>query len=171
MSSLSSVLYTFVSIESVTNRCLAFFIFLYRLSIPLRDEIAASYSWARMSTTTFPGQAHLVQVVYVWKMRRVSGVNSNQRSHAAPGSWWQATLGTARVHTIRLSTIFHKRKFSIKNVLSHLAKQMFKHSREIMMGEGNRVASVILFTFTLKLGLHAHTACVKPPPTCWHSLS
>ena len=30
-----------------------------------------------------------------------------------------------------------------------------------MMGEGNRVASVILFTFTLKLGPHAHTACVK----------
>ena len=76
--------YTLVSIESVTNGCLAFFIFLYRLSIPLRDEIAASS--AKMSTTTFPGQAHLVQVVYVWKMRRVSGVNSNQRSHAAPGS-------------------------------------------------------------------------------------
>ena len=57
---------------------------LYPLSKPLRDEITASS--ARMSTTTFPGQAHLVQVVYVWKMRRVSGVNSNQRSHAAPGS-------------------------------------------------------------------------------------
>ena len=41
---------------------------------------------------------------------------------------------------------------------------MFKHSREIMMGEGNRVASVILFTFTLKLGPHAHTACVKLGP-------
>ena len=32
------------------------------------------------------------------------------------------------------------------------------------MGEGNRVASVILFTFTLKPDPHAHKACVKPPP-------
>ena len=60
--------------------------------------------------------------------------------------------------------------------------------REVMMGEGNGVASVTLFTFTLKLGPHAdtacvklgphadtacvkpcphaHTACVKPPPPC-----
>ena len=30
------------------------------------------------------------------------------------------------------------------------------------MGEGNKVASVILFTFTLKP--HAHKACLKPPP-------
>ena len=29
--------------------------------------------------------------------------------------------------------------------------------REIMIGEGNIVASVILFTFTLKLGPHAHS--------------
>ena len=40
--------YTLVSIESVTNGCLRMssflFIFLYPLSIPLRDEIAASYS-------------------------------------------------------------------------------------------------------------------------------
>ena len=100
-------------------------IFSYPVSIPLRDEMAASS--ARMSTTTFPGQAHLVQVVCVWKMRRVSGVNSNQRSHAAPGSWWQATLDTERVHTMRLSTrfheSFHKRKFSIKK-----AKRVSKHS-------------------------------------------
>ena len=32
------------------------------------------------------------------------------------------------------------------------------------MKEGNRVASVILFTFTLKPDPHAHKACVKPPP-------
>ena len=29
--------------------------------------------------------------------------------------------------------------------------------REIMIGEGNIVVSVILFTFTLKLGPHAHS--------------
>ena len=33
-----------------------------------------------------------------------------------------------------------------------------------MMGEGNGVASVTLFTFTLKLGAHADTACVKLGP-------
>ena len=60
--------------------------------------------------------------------------------------------------------------------------------REVLMGEGNGVASVIMLTFTLKLGPHAdtacvklgphadtacvkpcphaHTACVKPPPPC-----
>ena len=112
-------------ISFVREKKLEILIFSYPLSIPLRDEMAASS--ARMSTTTFPGQAHLVQVVCVWKMRRVSGVNSNQRSHAAPGSWWQATLDTARVHTMRLSTrfreSFHKRKFSIKK-----AKRVSKHS-------------------------------------------
>ena len=32
------------------------------------------------------------------------------------------------------------------------------------MGEGNGVASVIMLTFTLKLGPHADTACVKLGP-------
>ena len=36
--------------------------------------------------------------------------------------------------------------------------------REDLRGEGNGVASVTLFTFTLKLGAHADTACVKLGP-------
>ena len=40
----------------------------------------------------------------------------------------------------------------------------FIQPREIMMGEGNRVASVILFTFTLKPGPHAHSLCEAQPP-------
>ena len=51
------------------------------------------------------------------------------------------------------------------------------HPREDLRGEGNGVASVTLFTFTLKLGPLAdtacvklgplaHTACVKPLPPC-----
>ena len=38
--------------------------------------------------------------------------------------------------------------------------------KEIMMGEGNRVASVLLFTFTFEPGPHAQKACVQPPPLC-----
>ena len=34
-----------------------------------------------------------------------------------------------------------------------------------MMGEGNRVASVILFTFTSEPCPHAPTACVNEAPT------
>ena len=37
-------------------------------------------------------------------------------------------------------------------------------TRKIMMGEGNRVASVILLTFTLKPGPHAHSLCEAQPP-------
>ena len=37
-------------------------------------------------------------------------------------------------------------------------------TREDLRGEGNGVASVTLFTFTLKLGAHADTACVKLGP-------
>ena len=37
--------------------------------------------------------------------------------------------------------------------------------REIMMVEGNRVASVILFIFTSEPCPHAHTACVNEAPT------
>ena len=41
--------------------------------------------------------------------------------------------------------------------------------RQIMMGEGNGVASVIMFTFTKKLGPYVHTAC-EARPLCSHSL-
>ena len=53
-----------------------------------------------------------------------------------------------------------------RDVLNQGERTQGATAREIMMGEGNRVASVILFTFTLKPGPHAHTACVKPPPPC-----
>ena len=83
------------------------------------------------------------------------------------------------------------------HILKHFTYLWNKNSglREDLRGEGNRVASVTLFTFTLKLGAHAdtacvklgphadiadtacvklgshaHTACVKPLPPCWHSL-
>ena len=41
---------------------------------------------------------------------------------------------------------------------------VFVACREILMGEGNGVASVTLFTFTLKLGPHAHSLCEARPP-------
>ena len=56
-------------------------------------------------------------------------------------------------------------------VINNLARKFFRGTtrrciqvREDLRGEGNGVASVTLFTFTLKLGAHADTACVKLGP-------
>ena len=41
---------------------------------------------------------------------------------------------------------------------------MMEEGREIMMGEGNRVASVTLFTFTVGPGPYAHFYSGAGPP-------
>ena len=53
---------------------------------------------------------------------------------------------------------------SLKSFTVHCIPIWNMSIREDLRGEGNGVASVTLFTFTLKLGAHADTACVKLGP-------
>ena len=64
---------------------------------------------------------------------------------------------------LSLSTI-HNIICSYISVSKHNFCEGTYTTREIKMREGNRVASVTLFTFTLKLGPHAHSLCEARPP-------
>ena len=67
-----------------------------------------------------------------------------------PGRIWPADLTS--LYLINL------REWQTKNWLRKIKLFLTSKTREVMIGEGNRVASVTLFTFTKRPGPHADTA-------------
>ena len=114
-----------------------------------------------------------------------------QSCHPLPVMWWRGALSRRRwltgliTHGSSRPELLNSAARQIINLCQtfdgwlHKHEQAYSYSRrkscvswgvetdscrKIMMGEGNRVASVTLFTFTLKLGPHAHSLCEARPP-------